>query len=579
MKLLNKGLITAVLWLCNVLVSHTVAAQATSDSVALPNSAKVKADLIYFDAVKSRLKGDDRQAEELLLQFLKLQPEASGAYFDLARLNLRQNKTDKAIEYIKKAIALEDVNPWYKSQYAEILVSQNKFEDAAGIYSSIAKNEKYNEDYLLKAAMLYQHSGKLKEAMASLDKLIEKDGNDEAILMQQQQLYLKMNDVDGAVKIIQKLIDQNPQEGRFYTVLADIYNNNKRPEKAEEVFLRMEKQFPEDPNVQVSLAEYYKKKKNETKYREYVEKAITNKALDAETQLSLLVAYLQEDGMEVTKKNEGIRLAEKIVAQHNDNPQVIAVYGDVLALSGEKYKAVQQYKLSLAIDPGQYKVWQNLLYGYADRVDADSLILYSEKALKLFPNQALLHYLNGVGHLNKKEYNTAVKSINRAIDMQPEDNKQLLADMYSTLGDVYQSIKEYTQSDTSYERALRLDPDNASVMNNYSYYLAVRGVRLVDAEKMSKRSLEIRKDEPTFMDTYGWVLYKMKQYEKAKDFIQMAVDANPTNADATLLEHLGDVLFKLNDVDRAVEYWKKSKERGSDNTLIDKKINERKLYE
>lgn len=557
---------------------YSVIAQATTDSL-VPNSAKVQADLIYFDAVKARLKGDDKQAEELLGYFLKLQPEASGAYFDLARLNLRQNRTDKAVEYIKKAIQLEDANPWYKGQYAEILVSQNKFDEAAAVYSSMAKNEKYNEDYLVKAAMLYQHSGKLKEAMASLDKLIEKNGNDEAILMQQQQLYLKMNDVDGAVKIVQKLISGNPQEGKYYTILADIYENNKHADKAEEVFIKMEKQFPDDPNVQISLAEHYKKKKNEAKYKEYVEKAITNKSLDAETQLNLLVAYIQEEGEESAKKAEAIRLAEMIVAQHTDNAQVLAVYGDILGLSNEKYKAVEQYKRSLAVDPGQYKVWQNLLFGYADRKDADSLILYSEKALKLFPNQAMLHYLNGVGHLNKKEFNTAVKSINRAIDMQPEENRQMLADMYSTLGDVYQSIKEYTLSDSSFERALRLDPDNASVLNNYSYYLAVRGVRLDDAEKMSKRSLEIRKNEPTFMDTYGWILYKMKKYEKAKDLIQMAVDANPANADATLLEHLGDVLYKLDDIDKAVEYWKKSKERGSDNPEIDNKINNRKLIE
>jgi Tfp pilus assembly protein PilF len=199
--------------------------------------------------------------------------------------------------------------------------------------------------------------------------------------------------------------------------------------------------------------------------------------------------------------------------------------------------------------------------------------------MRLFPNQAMVHYLNGIGHFNKKEYPQAIKAINRAVDMQPDDNGELLAEMYSTLGDIYNVVKQYDLCDTSYKKALKLDPKNPTVLNNYSYYLSVRGTRLSDAEEMSKQSLMIRPDEPTFLDTYGWILYKEGKFDKAREYVQKAIDSYGENADGTLWDHLGDIYFKLNNVPKAVECWKKAKDKGADNILIDKKIQEQKLYE
>lgn len=540
---------------------------------------KLQAEALYYDAVRARLKGDEKEAEKLFTEVTRIDPEAAGAYYELSNIYERNKKVDKASEYIKKAISLQDGNKYYKEQYAMILADQNKFEEGAVVYSDLAKAEKNNPDYLRNAALFYQRAGKLKEAMAELNKALEKDSNDDDLLMQEQQLYLKMNDVEGAVAIMKKLISNNPQEGRFYAMLAEMYANNKQPEKAAEVYKKMEQLFPDDANVQLSMAEYYKRKGDAAKYHEYKRKAITNKSLDAETQLTLLVPYLQEINADTVRRNDGLHLAEKIAGQHPNDAQVQGVYGDILSLSGHKPEAVEQYKKSLQLDPSRYPVWQNLLYNYTERKDADSLIVYADKALRLFPNQANLHYLKGIAYMNKRELNSAVKSINRAIEMQPEENAPLLAEMYSSLGDVYNLLKQYNLSDSSYEKSLKLEPDNASVLNNYSYYLSVRGIRLEDAERMSKRSLDIRKNEPTFLDTYGWILYKRGKYEQAKEFIEKAVVANPDGADGTLWEHLGDVYYKLNNTEKAVEYWKKAKERGTDNEEIDKKINERKLYE
>jgi len=540
---------------------------------------RLLADSLYFGAVKAKMMEDDNQAMTMFEQFAKLKPEVAATYYELAKLYRKEGKNDKAKEDVEKAISLDSDNKWYKEEYASILAEAGEFEDAAKVVSSLADKEEDNSEYLLMSADYYLRAKNYKEALAYLDKIIARTGEDEDVMLQKVQIYLSMNDLTKASGVIQQLITQNPNEGKYYKLLGEMYDNNKQPDKAKEVYDKAITILPNDATIQLGLAEHFLKNNDTASYLIYARKAVVNKDLDAETQVGLLESYLQDAGSEVSIKTDGLDLIKQIVAQHPANAEALALYGSVLALANMHVEAVEEFKKSLAIDPSKFNVWERFLGNYTDRADADSLIKYSEKAIRLFPNQALVHYFNGVGYFNKKNYSSAIKSINRAVDLQPDSNPQLLAEMYATLGDIYNIAKEYTKSDESYEHSLRLDPDNATVLNNYSYYLSERGIKLDEAERMSNRSLALQPSQATFLDTYGWILYKRGNYEKAREYIQKAIDANPQNADGTLFNHLGNVYFKLNDKSKAVENWKKAKEKGDDDPQLDKKISEEKLYE
>ena len=97
---------------------------------------------------------------------------------------------------------------------------------------------------------------------------------------------------------------------------------------------------------------------------------------------------------------------------------------------------------------------------------------------------------------------------------------------------------------------------------------------------MSKKSLELRPEEATFLDTYGWILYRQGNFLKARDMVERAVKLMGDKADATLFDHLGNICFQLNEKEKAIEYWKKAKALGGGEDLfLDKKISEGKLYE
>ena len=140
-------------------------------------------------------------------------------------------------------------------------------------------------------------------------------------------------------------------------------------------------------------------------------------------------------------------------------------------------------------------------------------------------------------------------------------------------------MKNNKLSDESYEKALQIKPKDTYVLNNYSYYLSLRGEKLEKAATMSKLSNDIEPNSSSYEDTYGWILYKQEKYSDAKLWIQKAIDHGGIK-NAVLLEHMGDVLYKLGDIKGAIDNWEKAKNgEGKASEFLEKKIADKKLYE
>ncbi len=570
--------LTALLAVCFFLsASFQSNAQPTGGTWA--DSAK--ADALFYDGVRARIKEDDGEAERLFRELLALRPDAPAVHYELARLALKRRDAAKANALMQRAVALDTGNKWYAQQLAEVHLMREDYGAAGEEFARLATREMGRGDYRLKAAYAYNRGKKYAEALRQLQILEAEQPGDDEVLLQQQQLYLKLNDATGAARAVRRLIDRNPGAARYYTVLADLFDNNGQADSATAVYRSAAQQFPNDPIVQLALAQRARKEKDTAAYNAYIRKVITNRELDADQQIFALGTFLQDlSPGDTGRRDEIVGLAEELSRQHPADAAVLKLHGDVLASFGRRAEAAEQYKKSVAINPATFETWERLLAAYGTTPsDADSLILWSEKAIRVFPNQAVVHYFNGIGHSGRKAYPKAIAAFNRAADLQSDDDaNNILADIFTALGDAYNSKGDFAESDSAFEKALRMEPRNATVLNNYAYYLSVRGARLAEAERMSKKSLDIRPGEATFLDTYGWILYKRGDYADARRYIQEAIDKSP-EADATLYEHLGDVQFRLKNTDAAVNAWKEAKKRGGTSPQLDRKIADRKLYE
>ncbi len=549
------------------------------DSTESTDGKVARTDELFFEALTARRHDDVAQAMLLLKQLIADRPQHAAAWFELARLQTDEKNMDAAISSIKKAISLDTANKWYRETYAGMLVSKKNFAEAATVYARLTKIEPRDHDYPQKAAEYYDKTGNKEEALKYLDIALQRNIDDEDLMLQKVQLLLEMKRPEKAAAVVQQMILSDPRNGRYYQLLGDLYDENNMQAKATELYEQAIKKLSNDPSVQIGLAGHSLRIGDTTGYKKWLKKAIMNQSLEGTEQVDLLTKYIQSLMGETAALAEALPLAAQLVAQDSKDPARLSFYGEILEAAHMKDSAAVMYKQALAIKPGTFETWGRLLGLYLEKPYADSLIRYSEKALKYFPNQAIVHFYNGVGQMNKDKNAAAIRAITRAIDLEPETEKDVLTLMYSTLGDIYYTTKQYAESDEAFDKSLNLDPTNANVLNNYSYYLSVRGLRLDDAEKMAKKAMDLRPQESTYMDTYGWILYKKANYQKAKEYIQKAIETAPEKADGTLYDHLGDVLYKLGDKTKATEAWKMAKEKGSDNMNLDKKLIEGKLYE
>ncbi len=553
-----------------------------TDSLEGPTSREgknAKSDEIYFRAIQAKIHDDYRQARTLFEQFAEQRPEVAATYYELCNLSYDDKQVDKAQEYIRKAISLDKTNKWYKEEYASILADHGSLLEAADVMAELCKMYPDDADYAKAAAEYYTQAKKYKQALPYIDKALLANEGDEDLMQRKMKIYLGMNDVEKAADVVRQMIAGDPNNGKYYVLLGDLYDNNKMTEKATAVYEKAQKVIPNDGDLQAGIAGHYLKTGDTAAYIARMQKAIVNKDQDAETQLDMLTTYIQRIPNDSVLLVQGMPVIRQLVAQHPEDDQVLAVYGGFLELANQHDSAAWAYEKSIQIKPSEFNVWLKLLNMYTGKQYADSLIKYSDKFIRLFPNQADAHYFSAIGHGNKGDYAGAIKAVNRAIDYEPDNNKPAVASLYAYLGELYHNNKQDDQSDKAFDKALTLNPDDASVLNNYSYFLSERGARLDDAEKMSAKSLALKPGEGTYLDTYGWILYKKGNYEKAKEYVQRAIQLAAVNTDGTLYDHLGNILYKLNDKDKAVQNWRFAKEKNSDDPLLDKKISEGKLYE
>ncbi|GIV34912.1 MAG: hypothetical protein KatS3mg031_2447 [Chitinophagales bacterium] len=532
----------------------------------------------FIDGVKAKLFEDYDEAVRMFQKCLKFDPQSDGAYYELAVIYFRRGEYDQALKNIKEAVRLNPDNKWYLLLYAEVLSYKGLYMEAAAVYEKILKQNPTEVELYFDWAYMLIKANKPEEAIRIYDTYEQQVGLDENVIIQKERLYLRMGKLEKAAAEIRKLINAYPGEPRYYKMLADLYETNNQSEKAAKVYEELLQIDKNNPNALLYLAEMYRIKGDAATATEYLKKAFANPSLHIDVKVRILLPYLQQIMAGNTeKKEEAFTLAQLLIEAHPGEAKAHAIYGDLLYQDKQNEDALAQYLQALELDSSVYEVWQQIFFIYSDLKNYAELEKMTESAMELFPNQPAVYLFNGIAKNSLKKYAEAadVLTTGEAIVV---NNPLLKAQMLSTLGEVYNNLGNYARSDSAYEKSLQLDPDNAYTLNNYSYYLSLRGEKLEEALKMSEKSNKLVPDNPSFEDTYAWILYKMGRYEEARQWMEKALH-NGGDQNPVILEHYGDILFKLGQTDKAVAYWQKAKALGSDSELIGKKIADRKMYE
>jgi tetratricopeptide (TPR) repeat protein len=540
---------------------------------------------LFIEGVQAHILGNSMEALNKFTEVLKRDPRNDPAMYEISRLHYEIGNMDQAISYAQQAIKLNPENEYYYVYLAEAQGEKGDYDDASQTYAGLIKLKPKEYDYYYDWAYMLTKAKKLKEAIDVYNLLEQKTGVEEEIVLQKQPLWIQLNKVDEAVKDIEKLIALSPSETRYYNMIGEIYEANSMYDKAIDTYQRVLKIDGNNADALVAIADIYHKKGNEKMYQEYLEKVFNDTAIDIDAKVMTLIPLIEKLDKDTTLGESVMKMADMILAAHPGNVKAIVTKADVYYSTNRKKEALAEYMKAINItDTVPSSVWIQLYVLCTELEQYDDLITTTKKGIQSNPDDPFGYFYAAVAYQQKKDFTEASHAITSGLDLEKKlkDQKlsfapQLKLQMLITLGDVSYELKNYTRSDSAYEAALEIDPNNATVLNNYAYYLSERNEDLEKAERMSKKSNLLIDNNSAFLDTYAWIMYKMKNYKEALKWIEQAMELPDAQNRPDLLDHYGDILSKLGQADKATEKWQKALEAGGNKDELAVKIKNKKI--
>lgn len=532
----------------------------------------------FMEGNKQKLLENYDAAAENYLKALKIDPEHDASMYELARIYLRQNRTDDAILLVEKAISINDSNSWYYILLAEMYKQNRQYDKVVEVFERLSNKFPENIDFRYDLALTYIITGDYKKAIETYNDIEKIIGVSEDISLKKRNLWNNLGKPGKALDEIESLVEAYPYNSRYLQILAESYVDMDNYDKALETYLKVLNIEPDDPYIHISLSDLYRKNGEDDKAYEELKLGFANPGLDLESKIQILITYYSFDQLFNDNNGPALELAEILNKTHPGDPQALSLYSDLLYRSGKLPEALAAINQVLQADSSNYGIWEQKMFIENELRKNEQLEATSRVVSELFPMQPLPYLFNGFANYQLKHYEEARKAMETGSKLVVGNDK-LQAQFYSTLGDIYNQLEDHKKSDENYDKALQLNPDDAYVLNNYSYFLSLRNTNLDKARQMAEKATQLDPESPSFMDTYGWVLYKLGEYSEAEFWVKKSLD-HPEDDSAVVLEHYGDILYKLNRKEEALEYWKKALDTGQEaSEFLEKKIKDQKLYE
>ncbi|WP_338373108.1 tetratricopeptide repeat protein [Dysgonomonas capnocytophagoides] len=538
-----------------------------------------KFDNFFYDAMNAKSLEQYTSAYDYLQYCMKIDSTNANVLFEMGNFYNSLKDKDQSYHFYKKAVQYSPDNYFYNMAYAGSSIEQQDFKTAAAIYQKLINENPMKVELYMYLSEVYRLDGDFTKSIEALNDLERTMGMNEKITIQKFKLYSALNDKKKAYAEVQKYIDKNPGDIRYYILLGNLYLQDGKNKEALASFNKAKAIDPNDTFLITSMANYYQAIGDQPAAEKELRASLFNSKTDADTKINVLTQYigiLQQNKQDLEPTN---KLLDSLMIEYPQEAKFNLLYGNLLMVQNKKKEANFQYRIYAESDPTNPMGWEQLLQS-TDMDSIDELISVCKSAISYLPEEALFYFYQSIGEFQKKEYRQALSTINKGIEFADPSNANLLSEFYSQRGNIYHELNNEDSTFIDYEMALKYNPQNLGVLNNYSYYLSLKRKDLTKAESMSSITIKAEPTNPTYLDTYGWVLFVQGAYTTAKIYLESAVKYSlekEKEISAEVLEHYGDVLYMTDEKEKALEYWQKAKEKGSESKTLEKKI-ETKAY-
>jgi len=512
---------------------------------------------------------------------------SAGIFYTISKDYFALDKVSNALKSIETAIKKDPSNFQYRFLAAHIYKYAHLRDSAITQYRLILKSDSTNPKALFGLARLYEAKRPM-QSMQLYRKTLEVVGPEWDVLVSLADLSQRLGRLDETIKYAKKMSHLAPSNLNLKKLLVELYIRNKEYDNGLKILNELIPQYPNDLQLIEYKANIYVLKKDWRKSFEQYRKYVKSNDVSFEKKFMIAASFINQS--ETDKDTTILPFAEKLMLQIDSDSldwRVKAALGDIyqrerrdslaidylkqavnlaewnsnirvqlggLLFDNHKYdEAITEMKKGVENFPDNFVI--NLILGlsYSQKQKNIEAKKYLMKAVTLNPNDMNANSALGFTLYQLKEYQDAEKYLNNAIKINPE-NPQI----YGMLGMIYDDLKNWGKCDTAYETALRLDSTSALTMNNYAYSLTKRDSSdLHYALKLVNKALEKEPENSSYLDTKGWILFKLDRAKEAVDYVRRALLKDKNNAE--VLEHMGKIYLKLGEVKKGNDFLDKAK--------------------
>ena len=563
----KRPVFLTILLFLSFLSSTTFAQQMESEFNGKPDKKK---NAIYFsNGLQSKYREDNEGAIRNFEQALRYMPDDAASMFELSEQYYNAGRIEEAFKMIQQATQLEPENKWYQMRLGLFYRNLDQYNDFIKLYESLTKKYPEDPDMLSELIDAYLVTENYSKAIEKMDLLEQILGENEFLTEQRLSIYKRQGNNKKVISELERLIEQNPDNVRYYGLLAQEYAENGKEKDALKTYEKIKEINPENPYINISLLEFYEKNGDNDKAFNELLGAIRNKNLDITTKANTYDYWMQKNNQSKQINEQVRQCGEAFIETHPDNKLGYLILGSYYMVNENAVQAKALHQQALAIDSTDFRAWQNLIVSESRLEENEAVRDHAVAALKYYPMQPVFYWYAGVANAVLKNNEDAINYLEKG--RRYTSDKLQMAEFDAFLGDIYHQQGDEEKAFDAYDRTLRNDPDNALVLNNYAYYLSLKGERLEEALQMAIHANELVPDNVYYLDTYAWVLYKLGRYKEAEKEMKkcLGLDKNPSGAN---LEHYGDILLKLGKENEAKEYWNKAQQAGGGSKDLEQKL-------
>lgn len=537
--------------------------------------SKAEMESQFIEGMKSYLKEDYQEALLVWESLLNEKVNDPGLYYYLAKANSLLKNEANALLYAGKAHELAPASLDYGLFYTDLLLKKRDYREAISVLHQITAYDESQPEVNIRLAQANLMLENGEEAIKALNRADHYIGDFPIIIRTKQFIYLKQKNwpkfQETSLHFLENFPEENMMEWELLEMLpveeASVY---------EPLLDSVLVKYPDAQQINFIKAINRFKEGAFQKSTELLTSCLSDSRIEPE----ILSSFFEDFQKTLSQKKDSFQLKpiiQEALAVYPDASGLNNMLGDIFIQNNQLQEAKTYLKKAVDLGITRLETHAQLIQLYQYFQESDSALYYADQALKKFPSNGFFYFQKGFVQSAQGKSKEAITTLLAGLPFS-DPRIEYYKDMQALLGDLYHKLGNYLESDLAFEKVLAIDPKEEHVLNNYSYFLSLRKENLEKALKMSGQLIEDFPNNETYLDTHGWVWFQMEKYEKALPFLLKAYQLS-LEPSAEIIEHLGDVYFKLNNKKEALKYWKLAFKKNPESKLLEKKIRQKEYVE